>query len=228
MILFPNPCPVCGTTDEHAAWAQGGATLGSPATFCPHPAESGHGTGCCCAGRSKSWTAELLTATAGTPSLEDRVAALEAAMTLFTRKSLERGDITINDARAAMGLPALELEEAAMTAPLRAYVPSWTPLTEAEEAEFKVALGEAAKLPLPLRIMPEPPPLSPDEIRQLLRECVTVVKPGETLIVRGTNWTPGQTREIQQVMDEMHELGIVPFKALAVFGDELGVAEPQP
>src|ERR1039457_5431250 len=125
MILFPNPCPVCGTTDEHAAWAQGGATLGSPATFCPHPAESGHGTGCCCAGpaaparwaqagappgspatfcpppaesghgtgcccagRSKSWTAELLTATAGTPSLEDRVAALEAAMTLFTRKSL--------------------------------------------------------------------------------------------------------------------------------------------
>jgi hypothetical protein len=115
-----------------------------------------------------------------------------------------------------------------MTAPLRAYVPSWTPLTEAEEAEFKVALGEAAKLPLPLRIMPAPPPLSPDEIRQLLRECVTVVKPGETLIVRGTNWTPGQTREIQQVMDEMHELGIVPFKALAVFGDELGVAEPQP
>ena len=72
------------------------------------------------------------------------------------------------------------------------------------------------------------PGLSRDEIRQILRECVTVVKPGETLIVRGTNWTPGQTREIQQVMDEMRELGIVPFKALAVFGDELGVVEPQP
>src|ERR1017187_5985689 len=153
VILFPNPCPVCGTTDEHAAWAQGGATLGSPATFCPHPAEPGHGTGCCCAGRSRPLTAELLTATAGTPSLEDRVAALEAAMTLFTRKSLESGDITINDARAAMGLPRLA-EVGAAPAPLRANSPLWTPLTEAEEAEFKVALGEAAKLPLPLRIMP--------------------------------------------------------------------------
>jgi hypothetical protein len=67
--------------------------------------------------------------------------------------------------------------------------------------------------------------LSPAQVRYLLRECVTVVKPRETLVVRGTNWTPAQTREIQQVMDEMYELGIVPFKALAVFGDELGVAE---
>jgi hypothetical protein len=110
-------------------------------------------------------------------SLEERVAALEAAIALFTRKLFERGDITINDARAAMGLPGL---------------------------------GEVGA------------------VRRMLRECVTVVKPGETLIVRGTNWTPNQTREVQQVMDGMHELGIVPFKALAVFGDELGVAEAQP
>ncbi len=42
-------------------------------------------------------------------------------------------------------------------------------------------------------------PLSPEEIRQLLRECVTVVKPGETLILRcPENWTPDQAREIQQ------------------------------
>jgi hypothetical protein len=147
--------------------------------------------------------------------------------------------------------------------PLRMYVPKWEPLTEAQEAEVKESIAEAARIgPLPctgpgnadlyragrgLRPFDLPPlteeqearlrrefdvtmqlPLSPDEIRQLLRECVTVVKPGETLIVRGTNWTPGQTRVIQQVMDEMHELGIVPFKALAVFGDELGVAEPAP
>lgn len=49
-MTFPNPCPVCGANDEHAAWL---ATIkGSPATLCPHPAERGHGTGCCCAGRS--------------------------------------------------------------------------------------------------------------------------------------------------------------------------------
>ena len=51
-MTFPNPCPVCGSEDEHAAWA---ASVGpfSPATFCPHPAQPGHGTGCCCAGRPK-------------------------------------------------------------------------------------------------------------------------------------------------------------------------------
>jgi len=35
-MLFPNPCPVC-----------------------PHPAEPGHGTGCCCLGRSKPLSAYL-------------------------------------------------------------------------------------------------------------------------------------------------------------------------
>jgi len=49
---FPNPCPVCGATDEHKE-AMGDAARFSPATLCPHPREPGHGTGCCCAGRSK-------------------------------------------------------------------------------------------------------------------------------------------------------------------------------
>jgi hypothetical protein len=149
-------------------------------------------------------------------------------MTLFTRKSLERGDITINDARAAMGLPGLG-EVGAVTAPLRAYVPSWTPLTEAEEAEFKVALGEAAKLPLPLRIMPEPPPLSPDEIRQLLRECITVVKPGETLIVRvPLTWTPDQVNRYSRIISDANEALELPFRTLVVPAGELSVAEAQP
>jgi len=49
------------------------------------------------------------------PDLEARVAALEAAVTMLTRKLLERGDITINDARAAHGLPPFTppLDEAA-------------------------------------------------------------------------------------------------------------------
>ena len=37
------------------------------------------------------------------PDLEERVAALEAALAMLTRRLLESGDITINDARAAMG-----------------------------------------------------------------------------------------------------------------------------
>jgi hypothetical protein len=87
--------------------------------------------------------------------------------------------------------------------------------------------AEAARLARE-RIIPQPPPLTPGEIRQLLRECVTVVKPGETLVIRGRDWTPNQVREIQQVMDAMHEDGQIPFRALATFGDELGVVQQAP
>src|SRR5271166_1949931 len=139
---------------------------------------------------------------AGTePDLEERVAALEAAL---------GGQVAMAGHVAAdMGIPA-EM-----------------PMTEEQVAEFRIRFAEAARH-YEYRIIPQPPPLSPDEIRQLLSECVTVVKPGETLVIRGRDWTPMQTREIQQVMDGLHEDGQVPFRALAVFGDELAVAEPGP
>lgn len=80
--------------------------------------------------------------------------------------------------------------------------------------------------------LPSPPEgvtkrtLSPDEIRALLRECVTVVRPGETLIVRaGREWTPVQVREVQDMLDWATEDRHLPFKALIVPGDGLGVAE---
>lgn len=249
---FPNPCPLCGADDEHAAWAgDPGGFQG--ATFCPHPREPGHGTGCCCAGRSKPWTAGLLPPmatrtifrdlsleelnTAG-DELRRRITALtdsgisrrEAELRVITgAEPIVEGEPVADTALRFAILPAsLEDRVAALEEciryPLRSFVSSWTPLTEAEEAEVRESVAALAKMPH--RVIQ--PGLSRDEIRQILRECVTVVKPGETLIVRGTNWTPGQTREIQQVMDEMRELGIVPFKALAVFGDELGVVEPQP
>ena len=123
------------------------------------------------------------------PDLEERVAALEAAMDLSAIPS------------------------------------SWPELTEAEKAGFIEAIGEA-KARNQYRLLNAP--LSPDEIRQLLSECVTVVKPGETLVVRGQNWTPPQVRGIQQAMDDMYQYGSVPFRALAVPGDELGTAlEPE-
>ena len=73
---FPNPCPVCGADDDHVE-RMGDAARYSPATLCPHPAEPGHGTGCCCAGVSRE-TRERRTAGAlAAPTLEQRVAALE-------------------------------------------------------------------------------------------------------------------------------------------------------
>jgi hypothetical protein len=54
-------------------------------------------------------------------------------------------------------------------------VSEWTP---EQAGEFRRAMAEA---------------LTPDQVRQLLRECVTVVKPGETLIVRvPVTWSPEQ------------------------------------
>lgn len=69
-------------------------------------------------------------------------------------------------------------------------------------------------------------PLTKDEVRQLLRECVTVVKPGEVLVIRmWETWTVQQMREMQDVLNSMHEHGMVPFRSLVVPGAELGVAE---
>ena len=67
--------------------------------------------------------------------------------------------------------------------------------------------------------------LDPDEIRELIREHVTVVKPGETLVVR-VPWTvtPQQLYEYQRVMDGA-EGGEIPFKVLVVAGEELGIVE---
>jgi hypothetical protein len=72
----------------------------------------------------------------------------------------------------------------------------------------------------------EPPPLTPDQARALLRECVTVVKPGETLIVRANeNWTPRQVREIQDFADTVSEYRELGVKILFLPGEEFAVAK---
>ena len=125
---------------------------------------------------------------ADTPSLEDRVAALE------------------------------------MAADLSAFPSSWQSLTEAEKAGFIAAIAESRQR-VRLRVLNAP--LTPDEVRQLLRECVAVVKPGEHLILR-VPWstTPSQVRELQEVVNEMAGYLELPFRMLVLPGDELGVAEP--
>ena len=68
--------------------------------------------------------------------------------------------------------------------------------------------------------------LRPDQVRQLLRECVTVVKPGETLIVRvPVTWTPEQVGNYQQNFNDWARYLELPFGVIVVIGDELGVAE---
>ena len=125
---------------------------------------------------------------ADTPSLEDRVAALE------------------------------------MTADIASFPSSWQELTEAEKAGFIAAIAEARQR-VSHRILNAP--LTPDEVRQLVRECVTAVGPGETLVVRGRDWTPSQVREVQDWMDADYESGRIDFRVLAVIGDELAVVKPE-
>lgn len=67
--------------------------------------------------------------------------------------------------------------------------------------------------------------LGPDEIRALLRECVTVIRPGDILLVRVSPQhchTPNQLREMAQVLGYVSgDLGI---SAALVYGDEMATA----
>jgi hypothetical protein len=69
--------------------------------------------------------------------------------------------------------------------------------------------------------------LTANQIRTLLRECVTVVRPGETLIVQvGETWTPQQMSEAQRALNWEDETGkgYWPFRVLIVPGTGLGAA----
>ena len=128
--------------------------------------------------------------------------------------------------------PGLEERVAALEArmaPMYVTYSSLPPLTEAEMTGIRESAAEALKLGPPPRHAPEPPPLSPAQVRYLLRECVTIVKPGETLILR-VPWTtpPTQVRELQGALTNGTEYREMPFKVLVVPGDELTVAEPAP
>jgi hypothetical protein len=89
------------------------------------------------------------------------------------------------------------------------------------EREFQGALGRAQKL----HILPPHQPLSQDDVRQLLRECVTVVKPGEVLVIRVPGLTPEQLYEYNEAVKRW--LGdLAPgVRSLVTIGEELGVAE---
>lgn len=71
----------------------------------------------------------------------------------------------------------------------------------------------------------EVPALTPDIIRALMRGHLTVVKPGETLVMRpDPNITPNQLRELQRWLDDWHSEGDLPFRVIVLPGDVAPVA----
>ena len=78
-------------------------------------------------------------------------------------------------------------------------------------------------------IEPEAPLLDKDTISALLRECCTVVRPGEVLAVRidpDDGFTPEQMRQIAEVLTLVSgDLGV---GAMLVLGHEMAVAQPVP
>ncbi len=104
-------------------------------------------------------------------------------------------------------------------------------MTPAQVAEFRerfdAAMAERGAFPL--RVLSLPPPLSPQEVRSLLRECVTVVRPGEVLVIR-VPWNTSQ-RELREYGESLaawnasHEGHL---EAVIVPAEELGIAEAAP
>jgi hypothetical protein len=128
----------------------------------------------------------------------------------------------------AAGTEPLSLEErvAALEEAMGLRPSTWPALTEAETAELKEQIAQVLQGPFTHRAIPQPPPLSPDEIRRLLRECVTVVRPGETLLIRvPLTWTPDQVSRYARQVNDMHEAMELPFRALVVPAGSIGLAE---
>jgi hypothetical protein len=99
------------------------------------------------------------------------------------------------------------------------------PMTDEQVAEFRERFDEAMRQAGPLQVL-APDTLTPDEIRSLLRECVTVVKPGEVLVIR-------MSREVTREDAERYQTGLTAWlgenapgvKVAIVCGDELGVVQ---
>ena len=73
------------------------------------------------------------------------------------------------------------------------------------------------------------PPLAPGQVRQLLAECVTAVKPGEVLVLRcPEGWTPDQAGEMQQHAARWLEENAPGVKVLVVPHLEMAVVQPEP
>ena len=68
--------------------------------------------------------------------------------------------------------------------------------------------------------------LTPEQIRSFLKDNVTVVAPGETLVIRSATLTPAQMHEVSEALNWADEDGpYLPFRTIVVPGEELGVVQ---
>jgi hypothetical protein len=98
--------------------------------------------------------------------------------------------------------------------------------TDEQAREFEERVRALGLSQHDIKILPSGPRLlTQDEVRQLLRECVTVVKPGELLVIRIPDLTPEQLYEYNEVVKRWlgdHAPGV---RCLVTIGEELGVAK---
>lgn len=120
-------------------------------------------------------------------------------------------------------LRAVEERVAAIEALLLPRVPEWTAEQAAEFREKFAQLGAGHEI----RLLPPAPVLTPETAKALVRECVTIVRPGEVLAVRlPLSFTSGDldyAREYARTVER--EAGV---KVAFIPGEELGVAQAGP
>ena len=121
------------------------------------------------------------------------------------------------------------LEEAVLRLP-RFLLPPVPELTPEQVAELRGDIEAALEAgPYEHRILPSAPPLTPGQVRSLLRECVTVVKPGETLVLRcPESWTPQQAGEMAAHARRWLEENAPDVRILVVPHLEMAVMEADP
>jgi hypothetical protein len=126
--------------------------------------------------------------------------------------------LTVTERLAA--LEAAVRPRAEITAP-----GDWSP---EQVEEFRRHFDSGAWRNEPIRLLPPTSLLTPDTARALLSECVTIVKPGETLVIRvDPGWTPQQAEYYQEYVDVFTAHLEDPFRVLVVIGEELAVVRPE-
>ena len=113
---------------------------------------------------------------------------------------------------SALALPAIQTPE------------RWT---GSQVEEFKAEWHRLMSMP-GVHWLPPGPVLTREVVEAAVRECVAVVKPGETLVIRCRDWTPEQAEQCMEYFGYMAEAGEIPFRPLVVIGDELAVVPAGP
>lgn len=123
--------------------------------------------------------------------------------------------------------PALTLEE--RVAALEEALPHITPARTCTDDELAKWQAKFDKLMdsgrYEIKVLPPAPLLTPETARALLRECVTVVQPGEVLAVRiPDNWSAAQMDAIQDYADA----SLAGIRVAFLPGEEFAVQRQEP